>query len=414
MSGYLERSEVSTSSVRRGIRFLEAYSVAVLYVLVNAILRALRVLMWPRRRPSDPARICIYRNGFIGDTVVALPAMNAIRNAYPRAHITLLTSPVQGKFPGAKELLAGSPLFDEIHVYLKSEVTGFRNRVTFLRAMRGRRFDMWIDLPQELSGPFNHLRNMLIARFAGAGWGYGWGFVTTIKFWVQAQAEVLRFESEVEKLLGIVRRAGIATADKIEFPISLGPEERKSVDDLVRTRSGRLIAIAPGAKRSLSLWPAGRFVAVGRYLVARNFEVVVLGGSADASVCRVVAEGVGGRTLNLAGQTSLKESCEVLKRCAMLICNDSGVQHLASAVGTPCISIFSAHDMPGKWHPYGAHNVVLRKWVPCHTCYLQTCPNDNRCLKLIGADDVIEAINTKLGNASENDIVYGADAVLST
>lgn len=385
-----------------------------LYTLVNALLRALRVLLWPRHKPSDPQRICIYRVGFIGDTVVALPAMQAIRTAYPRAHLTLLTSPVEGKFPGAKELLAGSPLFDEIHVYLKSEVTGFRNRLTFLRAMRRRRFDMWIDLPQELAGPFSHLRNMLIARFVGVRWGYGWGFVTTIKVWVQAQAECLQFESEVRKLLGIVRQAGIAPAKEVEFPISLGPEERKSIDQLLGSRDRQFIAIAPGAKRSLSFWPADRFIEVGRYIAARGFQVVVLGGSADASACRLVAEGVAGRTINLGGRTSLKESCEVLKRCVMLICNDSGVQHLASAVDTPCISIFSAHDMPRKWHPYGVHNIVLRKWVPCHTCYLQTCPNDNRCLKLIDTDEVIAVIDSKLGNVNELDSIRRGGAALSS
>lgn len=105
-----ERPVNSTPSVRKGVCFLEALSVAGLYVFVNAVLKALRVLMWPHAKPSDPQRICIYRNGFIGDTVVALPAMHAIRSAYPRAHLTLLTSPVEGNFPGAKELLAGAPL----------------------------------------------------------------------------------------------------------------------------------------------------------------------------------------------------------------------------------------------------------------------------------------------------------------
>ena len=72
------------------------------------------------------------------------------------------------------------------------------------------------------------------------------------------------------------------------------------------------------------------------------------------------------------------------------------MQHLASAVGTPCISIFSAWQMPGKWYPYGEQNVVLRKWVPCHTCLLETCPYDNRCIKLVATDEVIAAADAKL------------------
>jgi ADP-heptose:LPS heptosyltransferase len=139
-----------------------------LYGVVNYTLRFLRVMLWPRTRPTDPQRICIYRNGFIGDTVCALPAMYAIRKAYPRAHITLMTSPVEGKFPGAKELLGNSELFEEIYVYFRAEVVGLRNRVRFLKSLRQRHFDIWIELPQDLSGPFNQLRNMIVARLSGA------------------------------------------------------------------------------------------------------------------------------------------------------------------------------------------------------------------------------------------------------
>ena len=102
-----------------------------------------------------------------------------------------------------------SELFDEVRVYLKSDVTGLRNRLAFLRSLRSQRFDIWIDLPQELAGPFSQLRNLLAARLTGVRWGYGWGFVTTIKLWVQQQSEFLRFPNEVDKLLAIVRKAGI-------------------------------------------------------------------------------------------------------------------------------------------------------------------------------------------------------------
>jgi ADP-heptose:LPS heptosyltransferase len=381
--------------MRGRVRYLQAFVVSALYFLVNSLLRALRVLLWPRRRPSNPLRICIYRIGFIGDTLCALPAINAIRAAYPKAHLTLLTSPVEGKFPGAKELLAGTELVDEIQVYLKNEVTGFRNRLAFMRSIRARNVEMWIELPQDLAGPINQLRNMLIARLAGTHWAYGWGFVSTLKIWVQAQSEFLVFPNQVERLLRIVRKAGISAEEKVLFPVVIGSEERTRVDGLLHlpAQFSGLIAIAPGAKKKLSLWPVERFITVGQYLVSRGFPVVVLGGTADASICQAVAEGIGGSAINLSGRTSLKESCEILRRCFLLICNDSGVQHLSSAVGTPCISIFSSHDMPGKWYPYGGENIVLRKWIECHTCYLESCPYDNRCVKLIEANEVIGAVN---------------------
>src|SRR5579872_4936143 len=250
MSELTSGIKLTQRTPRADLRFLEAYIAAVLYGLVNSSLRGLRLLLWLRRRPSNPQRICIYRTGFIGDTVVALPAMRAIRTAYPRAHLTLLTSPVDGKFPGANELLANSELFDEVRVYLNSEVTGLRNRVAFVRLMRHYRFDIWIDLPQELAGPIGHLRNLLFARLTGAKWGYGWGFVTTMRLWLKAQAEFLKFPNEVERLLKIVRDAGISAGHEVVFPIQISSKEELSIDRLLAGVAHQMIAIAPEIGRA--------------------------------------------------------------------------------------------------------------------------------------------------------------------
>jgi len=384
------------------LSYLQAAFVWMLYGASRGFLLALRNVLWPRRRPSNPRRICIYRKGFIGDTVVALPAIHLIKATYPQADLTLLTSPVHGKFPGANELLATSGLFNRVHVYLKSDVSGLAKRLSFLNSMRREHFDIWIELPQELDGPLRHLRNMLFARFAAAKWGYGWGFVTTLHLWASAQSKFMTFQNEVDKLYEIVRRAGIATSNEIAFPIRCGSVEQALIDRLLGTNSHPIAALAPGAKRPLSIWPIERFVEVGRHLASKGFVIVILGGVADVATCRAVADGMGdGLAINLAGKTSLIESCEALRRCALLVCNDSGVQHLAAAVGTPCVSIFSAHDMPGKWNPYGQQHVVLRETVECHPCYLTVCPYDNKCLKLIDASRVIAAVDMTLARSVE-------------
>jgi heptosyltransferase-2 len=120
--------------------------------------------------------------------------------------------------------------------------------------------------------------------------------------------------------------------------------------------------------------------------------VVVLGGPGDAAECGAIASAIGPGAHSLAGALSLEESCELLRRCELLVCLDSGVQHLASAVGTPCVSLFSCWQMRGKWRPYGERNVVLQKWVDCHTCMLERCPRDNMCIKKISAEDVAHAL----------------------
>ncbi|MGH7949771.1 MAG: glycosyltransferase family 9 protein, partial [Candidatus Binataceae bacterium] len=103
--------------------------------------------------------------------------------------------------------------------------------------------------------------------------------------------------------------------------------------------------------------------------------------------------------LSVAGAASLQQSVELLRRCTALVCNDSGVQHLAAAVGTPCVSLFSRRDFRAKWRPYGSQHTVIHKWVECHTCFLDQCPVGNRCINLIGIDEVVAATERILASS---------------
>ena len=152
-----------------------------------------------------------------------------------------------------------------------------------------------------------------------------------------------------------------------------------------------MVAIAPGAKRPTNKWPLDRYAKVAEVLAARGYFVLLLGAANDHESCASIASLAGRGVLNLAGRLSVLESCEALRRCAFAICNDSGVQHMAAAVSTPCVSIFSVRDMRGKWRPYGSQHVVLEKEVACHTCYLEECPHDNLCVKQIQVSDVLAA-----------------------
>ena len=243
---------------------------------------------------------------------------------------------------------------------------------------------------------------MIAARMAGARWAYGWR-VNTIRWAAHAQSELFTFPNEVERLLALAAECGIPSQAAV-FPLPLRDCHRRVVDELV-DKNGlarqTFVAIAPGAKRSTNRWPLDRFVEVGRHLVCEGFRVLVMGGASDVEDCRTVTAAIGAGALNLAGQLSLLQSCELLKRCHLLICNDSGVQHLAAAVGTRCLSIFSFWQLRGKWRPYGSEHTVLQKWVECHTCFLDRCPYDNRCIKLIDADEVTAWADRQLCNVEQ-------------
>jgi ADP-heptose:LPS heptosyltransferase len=359
--------------------------------LANALLRGLVRCLWPRPRPQAAERVCIYRIGNIGDMVCALPAIHAIRRAYPAAHLTLLTSPGAAGAPWAGELLEALGWLDEISVYHSEDVAGWRDLWRMVRRLRTRRFEVWIELPTALARFRTLVRNSVIARIAGARWAGGWRLAAT-RIARRAQSEWLEFDDEVERLLKIVAELGINGDDAI-FPLALGDHYRQRADQLIgpaALAAGRLVAIAPGAKRPTNRWPVERFAEVGRQLAARGWTLIILGGGAERELCsRLESELGGGSAVNLAGRCSLPESCAVLSRCALLICNDSGGQHLAAAMGTRCLSLFAARDLDLRWRPHGPQHVAIRKWVPCHTCLLELCPYDNLCIELIAVDEVV-------------------------
>jgi len=374
------------------LRKLQAKTADVLYKIANAVMALARYCLWPRSRPAQAKSVCLYRIANLGDTICALPAMHAVRMAYPDAKLTLVTSPGKRGMPGARELLAGASWLDDLVVYYSDEIASLRQRLALVKRLRERRFDVWMELPNDLATLPVLLRNMLLARLSGARWGYGWR-LSTVRWGARAQSESKVFPNEVDRLLGVVESSGVR-AQPARFPLPLNGEHASGVDSLLHDSvpgAPLLVAIAPGAKRSTNRWPVERFTEVAQALSRQGFFVLLLGGDGDKQACERIAGETAGRALNLAGQLSVLESCEVLRRCAFLVCNDSGAQHMAAAVSTPCIAVFSVRDMPGKWRPYGQQHVVLQKDVPCHTCYLEECPHDNLCVRLVRVSDVLRA-----------------------
>jgi ADP-heptose:LPS heptosyltransferase len=372
-------------------------SAAILRRFGNALIGAARLMLWPRRRPLRAQRICVCRIGAIGDLVCAAPALFAIRRAYPDAHLTLLTTP--GKYAGARhvpELFGGSDWLDKVIVYELEEIATARGRLAFAQKLRRHRFDLWFDLPLDRAKLPRLLRDMLLVRLLGVRWAFGWR-LEHVNFAVKAEAEALEFPDEVERLARMLARCGIE--DAVDFPALVDPAQDRLMGAILRdfATSGRpMIAIAPGARRSCNLWPVERFGEVCARLVASRAAVFLIGGGDDVAMCEQISSRAGAAPRNLAGKLSLMQSCALLRRCDLLICVDSGPQHLAAAVGTRCVALFSQRNPARRWYPHGSGHIVLEAEVECHTCLLDTCPFDNRCMKLIEVDRVLAAAQSIL------------------
>ena len=360
---------------------------------INGVLSLLQALLWLRSMPRNPKKICIHRVGQIGDILCAIPAIKAIRKAYPEAEITLLTSPGEEGNPGAAELLKGAEWIDHLYVYYSTELNSLRKIWSFANKLKNERFDIWFQLPQDLTTFKTELRNMLFARMVGVKWAGGY-HVNTLKFFVRDQSEHQRFIRESELQCRHLKDIGINSCNT-GFELSIPDVERINAERLKNEFGlieGTIMALAPGGKRPSNHWPVERFAEIGKRWIAERGQVVVIGSGADKYLGEKIREMCGADTVNLCGRTSLLGTTEILKLSEVLVTNDSGPMHLAASVRTPCVVAFSARDFPVKWYPLGEGHVVLRKDVPCSPCFLDECLNKNICSAEIHVDEVWEAV----------------------
>lgn len=152
-----------------------------------------------------------------------------------------------------------------------------------------------------------------------------------------------------------------------------------------------ILALCPGAEYGpAKRWPVDRFAAAARHFMTRdNLRAVIFGAANDAAVASELATLLP-EAENRAGQTSLEEFMRALASARLVLCNDSGAMHLASALGTPTVAIFGSTE-PQMTGPLGARTEVLRHHVPCSPCFLRECPLDFACMLSISPEMAVAA-----------------------
>jgi heptosyltransferase-2 len=171
------------------------------------------------------------------------------------------------------------------------------------------------------------------------------------------------------------------------------PELRLPVSGTPATNSGApCVALCPGAEYGpAKRWPLENFVAVGQALLERSFPLVILGAPNDAPLAAQLAAQLPGAR-NLAGETTLEQFMVELAGCALVISNDSGAMHLASALDVRTVAIFGSTE-PALTGPLGPRTSVLRHHVPCSPCFLRDCPLDFACMTSITPALVLAAVD---------------------
>ncbi|MBC8249027.1 MAG: WecB/TagA/CpsF family glycosyltransferase [Anaerolineales bacterium] len=330
---------------------------------------------------KDHLTILVVKLSDIGDVLTATPALRALRESFPAARLEALVP------PNSAPVLAESPLVDDVIVFDKFQydrpIDAFKPSslaalVRFARDLRRRRYDCLVIL-HHLTTRWGTLKYAALALTSGAkvraGLDNGRGWFLTHR----VRDHGFGARHEVEYWLDVVGTIGARTEDT-SLEMTIGAEDEAFANDQIPpflsppTRGGRggcpLVAIHPGSGGySLARrWSAEGFAQVADALVERyGARIVLVGTSADG--VSQVASLMRSEAVNLEGKTTLGQLAAILKRCDLFIGADSGVMHLAAAVGTPLVAIFgpSNHRAWGPWPRDGRH-IILRAELPCSPC----------------------------------------------
>jgi asparagine synthase (glutamine-hydrolysing) len=353
-----------------------------------------------------PKRVLVFRIGQLGDTMVALPAMWAVRRHFPNVHLALLCDRHPGKrYVLASDLLQGAGIFDEFLSYPVSE-SGFilkpSRMANLLGAIRRRKFDTLVYLAPSNRTIDQVERDRWFFSLAGIKHFIGMEGFPHLSPKTPGQP-LPGTNSETYLLLKRLSVSGIpiGNGENSFMDLGLGMSEETQVLKWLgqlKPDGGRLwLAVGPGSKMPAKRWPRERFQRVVGSLVD-EFDVwpVVFGGEEDKVLGYQLLE-KWGRGYNAAGALGLRPAAAALKRCALFFGNDTGTMHMAAAVGIPCVAVFSSRERPGMWFPHGDGHRVFRSQIECEGCGLMECiDRANECLKRVSTDEVLEACRDML------------------
>lgn len=334
----------------------------------------------------DPApdRIVVFRALNLGDILCSIPAFRSLRRALPHSWIALVG------LEDARQVARRFAMYIDEFISFPGDsswpeqVARVAELPAFFRRLRHRRFDLALQMHG--SGTQS---NSIIQAFGARRWA---GFVPNAE--LQQPGRLMAWPDslpEINRYLSLLDFLGLPAPDAtLEFPLTPADhEEANAVAEWACIDPRRTIFIHPGARLASRRWPADRFASVARSLAARGYTIAITGSEAERDLVNTVVRQIGIPAANLCGATSLGALASLLQRGRLLICNDTGVSHIAAAVGLRSVVIASGSDTR-RWAPLNADlHSVLYEPIACRPCAYNECPIGHPCALAITAEQVL-------------------------
>ncbi len=356
-------------------------------------------------------RILVRGVNWLGDAVMATPALLRLRERFPSSHVALLGP------DKLKDLWAGHPAVDSVHSFVAGE-----SPWQIGRRLRDERFDLALVLP-------NSPRSALEVWCAGAkrrvGYARSWRNLFLTDVIPARPAEIPMRKKAPDEVRCLIERGAVSPrvplpaqahhafqylhlvaavgGDPGILPPLISVDESELAEAAKRLPPGpsAWVGLNPGAEYGpAKRWPAERFIAAAHAIhQATGCGFILFGGKADQTLAMQLASGIrhpasGIAVVDTAGRTTLRELCALLKLCRVVLTNDTGPMHVAAAVGTSVVVPFgsTSPELTGPGLPGDPRHGLIRSGAVCSPCYLRECPVDFRCMTGIGVDRIVARV----------------------
>ncbi|MEM7828151.1 MAG: lipopolysaccharide heptosyltransferase II [Candidatus Aenigmatarchaeota archaeon] len=342
-------------------------------------------------------KILIRVPNWIGDAVMSLPAISAIKKGFKNSEVCIL-----GK-PWVAPIYFNNPMIDRIIEYRSGDLhKGLIGKVRLINQIKRERFEIAILFQNAIEAAILAFLARIPIRV---------GYNTDLRGPLLTHSVKRPWKRKIhhtEYYLEMIRSSGLVKDVLNDYPnIFISSEEKRWAREFLISNGflmdKPIVGINPGASYGpAKRWFPERFATVGNEL-SKLFDasVILFGSSEDVKICREISSMLTGRFLDLSGKTTLRHLISIISQCSVFITNDTGPMHIAAAIGVPVVAIFGSTD-PDLTGPVGKYVSIIRKKMDCSPCFRRTCYRNFECMDSIKVPDVINGATYFLKNYSQH------------
>ena len=342
-------------------------------------------------------RVVVRGTNWVGDSLMTIPALRALRRVLPDAHLTLVIR------PGTKGIFSDVDFIDDILVYDRKNAFSVPAQV---REWRRRRFDLAVLFQ-------NAFEAALIPFLAGVPLRLGYATESRqallthplpLPDWRSSRHEVFYYLYVITALEQMLFGRSTVCEAEPDASIQISEARKAQAAELLRTvgvsEDDSVVVICPGSINSRAKrWPPEAYASLADRFIESKRRVLLIGSKDETDVSEEVTRRMQQRPVVLTGKTTLDQITAVLDRADLIVTNDTGPAHIGAALGRPTIVIFGPTN-PLTTRPFAPEAVILRHPPECAPCMLRDCPIDHRCMTAITVDEVFEQSHVLLKRGS--------------